>query len=124
MELDESKARTILGHERTQVRLVNVLYPIRYHGIRNDEQIKLDDELPFLWGIVFCIPVPKGSSLAFSVHIEQANISRSNFRFQCQGPMLRTGNKGDIYQISGYAHAQATLCSAYQWRALHHPSGP
>lgn len=60
----------------TQVRLVDVLYPICHNGIRNNQEIELDDKLPFLRGIIFRIPVPKGSPLTFGVHLEQVNKSK------------------------------------------------
>jgi hypothetical protein len=73
-ESDESSTTISLGEERsTQVRLVDVFYPIRHDGIWNYQEIELDDKLPFLRGIIFRIPVPKGSPLTFGVHLEQVN---------------------------------------------------
>ncbi|OBT76266.1 hypothetical protein VF21_03316 [Pseudogymnoascus sp. 05NY08] len=63
---------------RTQVRLVDVLYPVCKNGIRYNKEVKLNNKLTFLGGIIFSIPVPKGSPLAFSMYLEQAKISRSN----------------------------------------------
>lgn len=65
-----------MEEERTQVRLVDVFNPICHDGIGYDQVVQLYYELSFLWGIIFCIPVPKGSPLAFCVHLEQTNKSR------------------------------------------------
>lgn len=115
MELVYSWAKTLMEEAgvRTQVRLVDVFYPIRKNGIWHNKEIQLNDKLPFFGGIVFCIPVPEGSPLAFSMHLEQANISRSNVRFQRLGPILRMGDKGYIYQISSYGHTETTSHYAY-----------
>lgn len=54
----------------TEIRLVDIFYPISYHSIWDDEEIKLHDELPLLRGVVFRVPVPEGPSLTFSMHLE------------------------------------------------------
>jgi len=72
----------------TEVRLVDIFDPVCNNSVGNNEKIKFNNQLSFLRAIIFRIPMPKSSSLTFSMHFKPtpANFERGRVK-------LRMGNE-------------------------------
>lgn len=54
--------------ELTEVRLIDVLDPIRNDCVRDNQEIEFHDEPPLLWSVCFGVPLPRCRALTSAEH--------------------------------------------------------